>query len=355
MRDPAPPRRILMIRLSAVGDVVNTLPALEAIRAAYPAARIGFVVEDRAHDIIQGHPSVDRVHLYPRRRWVRMASHPSQWPAAIGELAVFVREVWAERYDVALDFQGNFKGAMHGLVSGVRRRIGFAAGYCKEWSHFFSNVHVVPPGGETINRVDKFLALAAAIGAPLGRATYRLPDRPDCRARVDAFLGARPPGEFVAIHPGTSDFGKSKRWLQERFSSLASRIGRERGLRSVITWGPGERSLAEEIVRGSGGHAELALETRSILELAELIRRARLFVGCDSGPLHLSSAVGTPSVALFGPKDPRVYGPYNAHRRIVYKPENGHGGSMGAITVDDAYKAVSDLLDETPALAAIVS
>src|SRR5438045_9514503 len=95
------------------------------------------------------------------------------------------------------------------------------------------------------------------------------------------------------------------------FAQLAERIGRETPLRPVITWGPGERALAEEIVAGSRGQAMLAMETKNILDLAELIRSAKLYVGCDSGPMHLSSAVSTPSVALFGPMDPRPLGPYH--------------------------------------------
>ncbi len=340
------PSRILFIRLSAVGDVINTIPALEAVRAGLPDAFIGFVVEDRAYDLIAGHPSVDRVHLFPRRRWERMAHCPLQWGHVLGEFSRFARDLRRERYDVALDFQGNLKGAMHGLLSGIRRRVGFSRGYCREASHFFTNLHVTPPGGPSANRVEKYLSLAAALGVPVNGASYRLPSSPASTARVSEFLAREGLAGYAAIHPGTSAFGKAKRWPPPRFSELARRIGEERGLKSVITWGPGERAISEEISRGSGGHAIPAPETRSILDLAELIRRARIFVGCDSGPLHLSSAVGTPSVALFGPKDPRVYGPYNPRRRIVYKP--AEGDPMGAITVEDAFRAVADLLATLP-------
>ncbi len=338
-------RRILCVRLSAVGDVINTLPALEALRRGFPAARVGFVVEDRAHDLIARHPSVDRVHLYRRKRWARWLHQPSNWPALYREFGAFAREIRAERYDVALNFQANLKGAMHALLSGAPRRIGFARGHCREAAFFFDNEHVAPPGGERINRVEKFLSLAAALGAPVRGASYRLPETREPSVRVAAFLADRGLRDYVAIHPGTSDFGRLKRWLPERFAALASRIGSEIELPSVVTWGPGERELAEGIVAGSGGRAMLAMETRNILDLAEIIRRARLYVGCDSGPLHLSSAVGTPSVALFGPKDPETYGPYNPLRRVVYKGGDGDA-SMEAITVDEVFRAVKDLLAE---------
>jgi lipopolysaccharide heptosyltransferase I len=345
---PSQPR-ILFIRLSAVGDVINTLPALEALRRGLPDAFIGYVVEDRAHDLITKHPSVDRVHLYKRKRWARYLHQPIHWWSILEEFGGFLHEIRRENYTVALDFQGNLKGALHGLLSGARRRIGFSRGHCKENNFFFNNEHVTPPGAtEKINRVDKFLSLVGALGVPVTSPGYRLPETVDGRARVDAFLATNGLKGYAAIHPGTSDFGALKRWRPERFAALAERIGRETPLKPVITWGPGEKPLAEEIVAGSKGQALLAMETKNILDLAELIRSAKLYVGCDSGPLHLSSAVGTPSVALFGPKDPRTYGPYNPHHRVVLKGELGQG-SMEAISVDDAYAAVRDLLAEVSA------
>ncbi|MBI2900368.1 MAG: glycosyltransferase family 9 protein [Planctomycetes bacterium] len=334
-----PDSRILVIRLSAVGDVINTLPALCAIRHSYPRAFVGWIVEDRAYDLIRGHPAIDRVHLFPRRRWVHA---PWRAPA---EAAALIREIRRERYDVAVDLQGNLKGAVHGLASGIRRRVGFSREHCREWNHLFTNVHVTPPD-ERINRVDKFLAVAAFLGADVNGAAYRLPEAPESRVRADEFLAREGLRGYVVLHPGTSEVGREKRWLPERFSALAERIGAGLGLRAVVTWGPGERELAAEVAAGGRGHAVLSMPTRSILDLAELIRRARLFVGCDSGPLHLASAVGTPSVGLFGPKDPTIYGPYNPFHRIVYKPGD-HGGAMESITVDEAYRAAAELLSQT--------
>lgn len=331
-----------------MGDVINTLPALEALRRGLPGAFLGYVVEDRAHDLISQHPSIDRVHLYRRKRWGRMAHQPANWWTAGSEFVELFREIRRERYQIALDLQGNLKGALHAVLSGARRRVGFARGHCKEHNWRFSNEHVYPPGAtEKVNRVEKFLAMASHLGVPVSGASYRLPPTRDSRGRVETFLATGKVGPYATIHPGTSDFGSQKRWKPERFAALAERIGRETPLKPVVTWGPGERPLAEDIVGRSGGQAVLALETRSILDLAELIRSSSLFIGCDSGPLHLSSAVSTPSVALFGPKDPRTYGPWNPRHRIVRKGEPG-AGSMDDISVDDAFAAVRELLDEAP-------
>ena len=128
----------------------------------------------------------------------------------------------------------------------------------------------------------------------------------------------------------------------ERFAALAAALHAELGARVLVAWGPGERALAEEISRGSS--ATVAMETRSLLDLAELLARARLFVGADSGPLHLGSAVGTPSVALFGPKDPDVYAPSNPRSRVVRKVDARGRATMAAIEVADALDAARSLL-----------
>ncbi|MGB1580144.1 MAG: glycosyltransferase family 9 protein, partial [Nevskiales bacterium] len=208
--------------------------------------------------------------------------------------------------------------------------------------------NVSPEGGELINRVEKFVALSAALGADKGQAAYRLPDRPDRRAAVDAWLSANALERYAVIHPGTSDFGAQKRWMPERFAELARQVHSEFGLPCIITWGPGEKELAEGIVASSQGGAILAMQTAHLLDLAEITRNAQLYVGCDSGPLHLASAVGAPSVALFGPKDPRTYAPWNPRSRVVQKgrPENPFDGAMADISVEDVMQAARGLLDE---------
>lgn len=345
MPDPSRIERILLVRLSAVGDVINTLPAVAAVRKAFPRAFIGFVVEDRARDLIVDHPHIDETYVFERKKWSRMARAPLGFARACREFFAYIGAIRRRNYQVLLDFQGNLKSLVHDVLSSVPVRIGFSAGNCMEWNHVFTNVHVHPPT-ERMNRVEKFLTLVTALGVHPDGAAYTVPRSEASAAVVRAFLSSNDlrESEYLVIHPGTSEFGKEKRWPVERFAELARRLCDERRLRAVVTWGPGEREMAARVAQLSAGAAVRALETRSILDLAEVIRRARLFIGCDSGPLHLASAVETPSVALFGPKDPAVYGPYNRRRRIVYK---GIGnGSMNAITVDDAVIAVEDLLGE---------
>lgn len=343
---PANPRRILFVRLSAVGDVINTLPALEALRQSFPEAHIGYLVEDRAYTVIEGHPSVDEVILYPRKRWVAMLRQPSQWLTVWREFRALLKTLREPRYDVALNYQSNLKGGLFAWLSRAHLRVGFSKNNSKENSYIFNHIQVSPEGGELINRVEKFVALSAAIGADPANAAYRLPDRPERREAVRQWLDSEGLKDYAVIHPGTSDFGAQKRWLPERFAELAAGIKSELGLTPVITWGPGEKELAQGIVDHSDGAAILAMQTTHLLDLADITRNARLYIGCDSGPLHLASAVGAPSVALFGPKDPRTYAPWNPRSRVVQKgsEENPYHGEMTDITVDDVMKAARELL-----------
>lgn len=343
MLDRAAIRRILLIRLSAVGDVINTLPAVSALRASFPGAHLTFVVEDKAADVIVGHPDLDQAVVFPRKRWRAGWKNPRTLVSTGGEVWRYVRELRTPRYDVLLDFQGNQKSGLHVLVAGVPVRIGFARGHSKEFSHWFTNVRVEPTTARQ-NRVEKNLALLAPLGVDVRGACYRLPAAHASELAVASYLASVgvPPRGYVLLHPGTSEYGHLKRWAVDRFAALADAIERQLALKVLVAWGPSERALADEIARRSC--AIVAVETRSLLDLAELIRCARVFVGADSGPLHLASAVGAPSVALFGPKDPLVYGPYNPRAQVIHRPGADGRASMDSITVEDALEAVRSLV-----------
>src|SRR5688572_6350270 len=334
-------RRILLVRLSALGDVVNTLPAVSAVREAFPAARLGFIVEDRCRDVVSGLSDIDKVHVFRRRRWQGDLVRFWRWGRLATEIAAYLREIRSERYEVVLDFQGNLKGALHSWLSGSPERIGFARGHCNEMNWLFSTTRVRPA---TEYRVEKFLSLLGPLGISPARPHYVFPRSEDSRTRARRWLAEAgwSEGDYIVLHPGTSEFGKIKRWPVDRFRALARKLSSE-GHRVLVVWGPGERGMAEAIAAEGGPNVRIAMETRSILDLAELIAGARVFVGADSGPLHISSAVGVRSVALFGPKDPAVYGPYNPLGKVVYKPDGSGPASMEAITVEDAHAAVASV------------
>jgi heptosyltransferase-1 len=342
----AAPRHVLVIRLSAIGDVVNTLPAVTLLRHALPDAVLGFVVEDRARDVVIGHPLVDRVYVFPRKRWREMLRRPARWGALAREIRDWVRTLRDIRWDVALDVQSNLKGAAFAFASGAARRIGFARGHDYELNHLLSTEQVVPPADHP-HRVDKFASLAGAIGVSGDAREYVLPVDDGARARIAVWCDrqALAPRSFVVLHPGTSDHGAEKRWPPESFAALARAIGSDLQRPVVVTWGPGEEALAERVCTLSDGAARLGPATASLLELVELLRLAAVFVSADTGPMHLAAASGVPCVALFGPKDPAVYGPYGAGH-VVLRPPAGSRVTAD-IAVDTVRAAVADRVGVT--------
>jgi len=209
------PRRVLMVRLSAIGDVVNTLPAVALLRRAWPDVFLGFVVEDRARDVIVDHPLIDRVYVFPRRHWRSLlrSIDPRDWLRLGREVRAYVRALRADHYDAVLDEQGNLKGAVHALASGAPRRIGFARGHDYELNHLLSTEQVTPPA-ERPHRVDKFVSLLGALGVEGAQRDYVLPADAAARAHTVQYLTDQGlvPGGFVVVHPGTSDHGAEKRW-----------------------------------------------------------------------------------------------------------------------------------------------
>lgn len=294
--------RLLIVRLSAIGDVINTLPAFAALRAGLPHAVIGWAVEDRAAGILDGLPGLDRIHRFPRHAWAQ--------GRGLAAMLAHARAIRAERYDTVLDFQGNAKSALHVLLSGARVRWGFAAEHCREGSHVTTNRRV-RPASATLNRVEKNLALAAALGVPIpGRlARFEVPaeacEDVDRRLREDGF-----PSAYTVLHPGTSRFGAFKRWPLQRYAEAGREFHRRTGIPVMVTWGPGERWMARAIVVGIGAGAREAPRLPGLLHLAALLARARVVVGSDSAALHLAARLGVPTVGLYGPKDPRIYAPF---------------------------------------------
>jgi len=310
--------RICIVRLGALGDVVNTLPALEALRAARPGAHIAWLVEAPWQDVLPGPPLLDEAIVVPKREWLSRAPSAAGLASLPGEVARFVRELRARRFDLAIDFHGNLRSGIATWMTGARARAGFAPGFCKEFSCLFTNRRY-PVGGGRMHRADRALALAEAVGAERRTDTPRVLIRDDALAFAHkafdaAGLTARP---TVAVHPGTSAFGRYKQWPVERFAEVI-RLLEGRGFAGLVTWGPDERELAVAAAAGTG--AAVSPETTSVAQLAALLGLCDAFIGADSGPAVLSAAVGTPPVTLFGPKDPAVYAPRHPRARVVEVP-----------------------------------
>jgi heptosyltransferase-1 len=339
MSAPSAPSRILIVRLSAIGDVLHGVPVLCALRKALPNAFIAWVAEGRNGELLRGHWALDELVVTPRG-WLK-----SPW--ATWALCGKLRRL---RVDTTIDLQGLTKSAVAARLSGARRRIGIGGRDGRELSRWLNNNLVTP---ETTHVIDRNLELLRPLGIDQPEVRFDLPIVPADAATAQQILHALGlMSGFVMINPGAG--WPSKLWPAARFGAVAMALGQTRSLRSLVVWaGAAEKQMADEIVATSGGWAQLAPPT-SLTELGALTRRATLFVSSDTGPLHLAVAVGTPSVGLFGPMPAERNGPYGprhisvqsiclqgtSRQRRTAGPE-----SMEAITVEQVLTACSRILD----------
>ena len=324
--------RVLVIRLGALGDVVRAVPAVHAIRRAFPRIHLSWIVEDLSFPILEGHPDLDRVLRFPRRE-LSAAGRPHQ---AAARLARLRDELRAARFTVTLDLQSSVKSGCLSLLSGAGRRIGFSPRHSREMSFLFAS-EWFRPASRWLNRVHRNLAIAQSLGALTDDPRLPLPERPEESEQAAALLRSLLPegGPAVLIAPGASRRQSYKMWPWPHYARLASQLAESRGVRPIVVWGPGEEALARGIVAASDGRALLAPPTGLRL-LAALLRRSSLFVGADTGPMHLAWAVGCPVVSLFGPTDPRLNAPLGPGDVVL----RAASGTMAGLDPEDVLAAV---------------
>ena len=340
------PKRLLVVRLGAMGDVLHALPALAGLRAQWPHCYLGWVIEPRWAPLLQSAadaaprsdamPLVDAVHLAHARGWARRPFASQTW----SEMRALRRELRERRYDLAIDLQGAVRSAMIGRASGAHL-VGEAVPREAPARWFFAQrvsthgVHVIEQAAEVV---------AAATRLPVTPLLPPLPSSPAAEARIAAlFSGSQP---LAIVHPGAG-WG-AKRWPAERYGAVAHALA-ARGYAVAVNSAGGEEDLAAEVVRTSGG-AAIAADT-DMAELIAMTRRSSLVIGGDTGPLHLACALGKPVVGIYGPTDPARNGPYGVPFRVLRHPASRRDhtrrsapeAGLLSISVDEVMAAVDDL------------
>jgi lipopolysaccharide heptosyltransferase I len=308
--------RILIVRTSALGDVVHALPVLTALRRHLPRARIGWVVEEAMAPVLAGHPGLDEAIPVRLRHW---GKEPIS-RRTVRELRAFLAALDRFAPDVTLDLMGNHKAGAISALTLSDRRIGAARRDRREPSSaVWISEPVVPRG---VHAVDRMLSLLDGLGLPPEPADFG----PDAIFRGEILPGEHrdaaravlePLAEpFVLIHPGAG--WPNKIYPPERWGEVARRLREATGLPTLVAMAYGEEKLALAVEAASGGAAR-AVAAPDLPTLAALLRRARLVLGGDSGPTHLAHALGTPILMVMGPTDPERNGPYGAPERAVWR------------------------------------
>ena len=343
--------KILIVKLSAIGDVIHTLPALNAIRKHYPEAHITWLVEEAASEILIGHPAIDRVLISRRKTWIRGWRSPG-FSAKFRDALCFLKTLQDTRYDLIIDFQALLKSGILIALAKGKRKIGFDKGMeHMELSHLFLNERIAPVSMEH-HALLRQLMLVRGIGIEWDGIEYRLPVEPEDKRRAGILLaehGVQAGEPLIIINPGAK--WKTKLWSSLKFARLADAMI-ERRLGKVIFTGSEEDKRLIDAIRSSMKDNAADLSGKTTLKtLAAVFEKAKFLISTDTGPMHLAAALGLPVIALFGPTAPWRTGPFGSRHRTVraglpcspcFKRECGTVACMSNISLENVLGAVDE-------------
>lgn len=307
--------RILIVKLSSLGDVIQTLSVLAPLRERYPRAHITWLVEEEIAELLTDHPLIDDVLIFRKNSWLRGLVKRRKWLRTFRDASNFIQELRSVAYDLVLDFQGLFKsGLLVGVCRGARK-MGFSPG--REKSHIFLNEKVPYPPA-SLYAIDRYLRLIESLGCSCGTPDFLICIRQSHRNTVLRFFkenGINGDHPLVLLHPGTR--WETKRWDQDKWAALGDLLHEKDGAHVIFTGSQADASLVSTITAKMRFPGISTAGKWGLKELAFLQTQADVVVTPDSGPMHLAAAMGTPVVALFGPTDEARTGPYGDIHRVV--------------------------------------
>lgn len=342
--------RILLIRTDRIGDVILSTPAIKAVRDAYPNSHIAVMVRPYAEDIVDGNPYLDEVILYDKDGGHR---------GLLGTLR-FVRELRRKRFDLVLILHPTNRSNLIPFLAGIPERVG----YDKKWGVFLTKrLKDTKHLGEK-HEIEYNLDVLRAIGIEAEDKSLYMPVKDEYEKIVDRFFALnnlRQEDGIIAAHPGASC--PSKRWPAYRFGRVADELIDKHKFKVVIIGGPSEKAIVKDMHMAMLNEPIILSEEHSLGEVAAFLKRCRIFISNDSGPVHIAVAVGTPVISIFGRLDPGLspkrWGPVGPNDIVIHKDVGckeckAHNCEISfkcldAITVDDVLSAAEELLKKIAA------
>ncbi|MGB9699054.1 MAG: lipopolysaccharide heptosyltransferase II [Thermodesulfobacteriota bacterium] len=344
------PQTILIVKLSAIGDVVQTLPMAEALRRQFPEAQIDWLVEEEASDLLLGHPVLNRVLVSRRKYWLKQLRQKGQRRLALQEIIKFLRTLRSIKYDWVIDNHGLFKSGLMVFLSRGKRKIGFqpSTGIADEGNYLFTNERYKPLSIEK-HALERYLDLVHQLGVNVNKPVLKFPVSDEIRQGAKSKLSQRglSLGNLVVIHPLAK--WPTKQWPKEKFARLADNLI-NLGATVVFTGSLEDHKEIKEIcglMEHNTQNLNLAGQT-GLRELAALFSLANLVITTDTGPMHLAAAVQAPLIVLFGPTAPWRTGPYGNGHEIIrrnlpcspcFKKTCSAVRCMEGITVEEVFAA----------------
>lgn len=296
-----PPRRILIIKPSAIGDVVHALPVLNLLRARWPSSQVSWLVTPACAGLLEGHPQLDEVIRFERKQYGKAWRSPS----AAMALLRFTRALRGRQFDLTIDLQGLFRSGWLAAMTRAPMRVGLAAAREFGWIYY---THKVPEGHRERHAVELNLDIAEALGLGRGPVKFVFPTTDEDRAHVAELVGAA--GRYAVFLPGAN--WETKRWPPEKFAACVRPLRERFGLESIVAGGPDDAALAARIP----GARDLTGKT-NLRQLVALLERAALVIANDTGPMHIAAALGRPLVSMYGPTNPTLTGPFERLGSVV--------------------------------------
>jgi len=337
------PLKILVIRLSSLGDILHTLPAFFDLRNSFPDAKIDWLVGSSSSFLLSTVRGIDTIHVFDKDAVrISLPDRSTRYP-----IRKLIRTLRAEKYDYSIDFQGLLKTALLGFLSGATTRIGFSKDLVREKPAHWFYQRTIPPPKEPLHILAQNRRLAELTGAYPAIVPFEPVVAEEDLRVVDSLIQKEGLSKFAVINPGGG--WPSKIWKPECYGRLADRIQRELKLPVVVTTGPGEENLYD-IMSAQCSEKPLIHFQIPFLQLIPLLKKAQLLIGADTGPFHLACALGTAVVGIFGPTSPVRNGPWNDKDEIVthamhcsfcYKRECPTENACMDIPVDEVITAVT--------------